>query len=138
MTKIKTLLNDRGQAKTGLVSVNSYNVDPTTRVALATTGLLLNAADFIKYDFLTVDQTSADTDIIKIPAGLPVGSKMAFQSTDVVALMVSTGETHNGAAATTAVATVAGALTVYTKLTATAWIVTNYAAAGTVTAPTPA
>jgi hypothetical protein len=137
MAKIKTLLNDRGNAKTGNVAVNSKNVDPTTRVALAA-GLNLIAADFVKYDFLTCDQTSADTDAIVIPAGLPVGSEMWFHPVDAIEVNVSTGETHNNAAATTAVACAADTTTRYLKVNTTDWIVTQFSIAGAVTAPTPA
>ena len=136
MAKIKTLLNDRGQAKTGNVAVNSKNVDPSTRTALAA-GLNLIAADFVKWDFLNCVQTSAATDAVVIPAGLAVGSEMWFHAESAMEVNVSTGETHNNAAATTAVSCAIGTTTRYLKVNATDWIVTQFSIAGAVTAPTP-
>ena len=136
MARIKTLLNDRGQARTGLTYVNTLNVCPTTQVATSG-GATIESADFIKYDYFNVDQTSSDNDIILIPAGLPIGTVVYLFALDVVEVRVSGSETFNTEASTTEYAMVAGGVLRMIKSDSLNWICNNISSAGAITAANP-
>jgi hypothetical protein len=126
--------------KTGLVSVNSLNVYGSNIVATAAPGTQLNAVLLDNYDMFRVAQTSAATDVIVLP-NAPIGTKIFFfgvSACRIKAGLNGSGRGINGGADTTSVAIAANAILEVTRASATNWIAVQTAAAGTVTAPTPA
>ena len=78
--------------------INSFNVDPTTQVALASPGLDLTLAQTQEFDFFNVDQTAADSDIISLPSGMDIGEQVVIYTLDIVVLATAGAETINGSA----------------------------------------
>jgi hypothetical protein len=125
--------------RTGLVAVNSLNVYPTTVVATAG-GTALGIELLDNYDMFVGAQASAAGDLIILPDA-PIGTQIAFFSNSIYRIKAGangSGRGINAGADTTSIPTVANATTVLTRVSATNWIATQFAAAGTVTAPSPA
>ncbi len=135
MAKIVNLFNGgKKSRKTGVVNVNSFNVYPTALVATAATATTLSVDLLDSYEFFNCSQTSLATDKIAIPSGADIGTKIVIKSvTTSFGVIRSGSETINGVA--TIVTIAANATAVLLKVSATAWILTHYAANGSVTAP---
>ncbi len=78
--------------------INSYNVDPTTQVAVASPGLDLTLAQTQEFDFFNVDQANGDTNIISLPSGMDIGEQIVIYTLDIVVLATAGAETINGSA----------------------------------------
>lgn len=138
MAKIKSLfIGPKKHHASGDVQVGGLTKYPSTVTATAA-GTALTASQIYQYGFFNCVQTSAATDAVVIPAGLDVGTEITVHAESAMEVNISTGETHNNAAATTAVAVAAGSTARYIKVNSTDWIVTLFSIVGAVSAPTPA
>lgn len=124
----------------GVKQINFKNVKPTTVVAVPAPGTIIPVADFADFDFFVVAQTSAGTDEITLPTGLPVGATVELQATSAVVVTVEAGSGIgiNGGTDTQGVALAANASMILRKVSATRIIATHFSTAGALTAPTPA
>lgn len=123
----------------GFKLANSYNVAPTTYVALPTTGVAIPLSELDKYDWFTVTQTSAATDLVILP-NAPIGTIIRFFSTTAVRIKAaaSSGIGTNGGTDAQGITTVAGDLHEFVRASATNWLVSKVVAAGTVSVPVSA
>jgi hypothetical protein len=125
--------------RTGLVAVNSLNRYPTTLVATAG-GTQLGLELIDNYEYFVGAQTSAGTDVLLLPDA-PIGTKIFIFANSIFRIKAGangSGRGINAGADTTSIPTVASALIELTRVSASNWVATQFAAAGTVTAPTPA
>lgn len=135
MALIVNLFN-RGKRsiKTGLVSVNSRNVWPSTILATPSPGTVISLAMLDSAERFNTAQTSAATDVIVVQAGAPVGTIVEMFASSAHRVQAASGETINGV--TTTITVAANALIIMRKTSATAWVLTHYASNGALTAPT--
>lgn len=135
---VNTRNNGNPSIRYGEVVVNSKNLSPVALTATAS-GYTLTQANIDSYDMFNVAQTSASTDKIVLPSTFPVGTVLEFFFVSAASIGVATGasQTINNGADTTKVACAASTSAEVRKVSSTRWIVTAYAAAGTVSAPTP-
>lgn len=120
-----------------LKRVNSYNVSPITVTATASAGTALDSQIYKNYEFFNTAQTSAGTDRIVLPAGLPVGTELWFSAASAHVIAAGTGETVNGGTDGQAVAVAANGLIRFLKRSSTAWIANAFTSAGAISNPTP-
>jgi hypothetical protein len=125
----------RKSRKKGVVNVNSRNVYPTTIVATATTGTNLGLQLIDGYERFNVAQTSAATDFITLPDA-PVGTLIEFYAVSACKVQGQGSDTINNVAPSTDITLAAASLSILRKTTTTAWILTQYSAAGVATGPT--
>jgi hypothetical protein len=118
----------------GVKNINSGNVYPSTISATAS-GTTFDISLLSNYDHFNVAQTSAGTDFISLPTSIAVGTVIKLYAISACKVEATSG-TINGVAATTDITLAAGSLSTLQKVTSTAWILTQLAAAGTVSAPT--
>lgn len=142
MSKIYTD-NDGGEATNtrGLKVINSYNLSPTTIVAVPAPGTQMTTAQINSFEIFTAAQTGAGTDVILLPTTAPIGTLVVFVAASVCRIKAGldgSGLTINAAADTLSVPLVVGARTEFRKQSATNWACMHVVAAGTITAPTPA
>lgn len=141
MAKIVNTRNNGNPAiRYGEVVVNSKNVSPTTKVAVATTGTLITVAEVDSFDFFNVAQTSAGTDLIRLASGLAVGTEIVIFAVSAVTVSceASYGQGINGGTDAQGVALAVNTSSIFRKVSSTRWICTSFSTAGSVTAPTPA
>ncbi len=127
-------------ASGSLKRVNSYNVAPTPLVATASEGTLLDSQAYKNYEFFTVTQTSAGTDVIRIPDSLPVGTELRFQATAAFSIGCPTGSsvTLNNVAAPAIAAIPINTTAVILKVSATRIVLTDITTLGAYAAIVPA
>ena len=118
----------------GIKKVNSYNVYPST-LSAASSGLTFDVSLLQNYDYFVVAQTGAGTDYISLPDSIAVGTEIHLYATSACKVEALSG-TINGVAATTDITLAANSLSRLVKVASGKWILTQYAAAGTVSAPT--
>jgi hypothetical protein len=136
VARIVNLLNSETypNINSGTVNVNSGNVYGSNIVATAS-GTTFDISLLSNYDWFNVAQTSAGTDFISLPASIPVGTCIylyAVSACKVEALTM----TINGVAASTDITLAASSLSLLRKTTSTTWILNQFAANGTPSAPT--
>lgn len=138
--KIKSLINGGVAGRLGgFITVNGFHVCPTVQTAVAG-GAILNASLIDDYSFFNVVQTSLASDVIQIPSAMEVGEQLVLfaQSAVTIGSQAGSGVTINaGANDTKTISAPASSLTVLTKTSSTTVIATQFAAAGTVSAPAP-
>src|SRR5882672_7240446 len=100
MAKFISLFNGgKRSRKTGVVSVNAFNVYPTALVATAGTATTLSLDLLDSYEFFNCSQTSAATDKLAIPSGADIGQKIVIKSvTTSFGVIKSGSDTINGVA----------------------------------------
>lgn len=116
----------------------SMNVSPDTIVATAS-GTAFDKELLENYDTFVVARTSADTDKIVLPNGLPIGTKIRFLTTTTaieVGVDATDSEVVNGGTANQDVALIANAMLEMQKITATGWAMEQLTSAGARTTPT--
>jgi hypothetical protein len=141
--KIKRTINGGiPNRKAKWLDVSAMNIAPDTIVALSAGAgkTLLDVSLLENYDTFNVAQTSLATDIIVLPNAAPVGTVIKFIALSAIDIEceAASGIGINGGADTTDIGQVINSLMVLQKITATRWIATQYAPAGTVSAPVPA
>jgi hypothetical protein len=117
-----------------LKRANSFNVAPTTLVATASTGTTMDVNSHKNYEWYNVAQTSAGTDFITLPAS-PIGTVFVFYAISACKVQGTASDTINGVAPSTDITLPAGSRSEIVRNTATTWTLTQYSAAGAVTAP---
>ena len=129
-------VNSKGLAE-GVISVNSWNYYPTTLVAIPThPGTVLDRALLNQYDLFSAEQTASANDILSLPNGVPIGTKIGIITKDAMEISAEGIEKINNQAAPKEVVMGANELGVFTK-TLNGWICTHFSIAGAVTAPVP-
>jgi len=119
----------------GIVKVNSRNVYPSTITATASTGTNLSITLLDSYEHFRVAQTSAGTDFITLPDA-PIGTVLELFATSACKVQGQGSDTINGVAPSTDITLAANSLSILRKTGTATWILTQYSAAGAVTAPT--
>lgn len=130
----------KASAESGEFDMTSWNISPDTIVATPTSpGTVFDVSLLDNYDTFNVAQTGAATDIISLPASIPVGTVMRFIAASAIDVEseASSGIGINGGTDAQDVGITAGSYLELRKVTATNWVANQYTSAGAVTAPTP-
>ena len=128
----KTFNNGKSASSTPIIEVGSLNVSPNT-VTGSPTVTEIDASLLEDFDTFTIENDSATTDFIVLPAGLAIGTVVYFIITEAVRLGVRT-ESINGGTANNAVGftlSSGNGLIQLTKVSATNWTCTNLTGEGT-------
>ena len=134
MSLIVNLFNGgKKSRRTGVVSVNSYNVYPTTLVATAGTATTLTLDLLDGNEFFNGNNTSAATDKLAIPSGAPIGAQIIIRAGTSFGVIRSGSDTINGVS--TIVTIAAGGVAELLKTSATTWVLTHRASNGALTSP---
>jgi hypothetical protein len=117
-----------------LKRVNSFNVYPTTIVALASTGYTMPKTLTDNYEWFNVAQTSTGTDFITLPDSA-VGTTIVLYAISACKVQGANSDTINGVAPATDITLAAGSRSHLVRNTATTWTLVQISSVGATTAP---
>lgn len=124
----------------GEKKVNSLNVNPTTITTAAAPGTAIQLDDTKNYEFFNVTSGGA-AEAVYLPSTAAVGTVIIVKIGGTAGRAYSTASSGvgiNGGTDAQYVVLAANSTTKFLRTSATTWIATQFAAAGTVSAPTPA
>lgn len=157
MSQIYNVRNGgNGRIRLGMFKVNSYNVAPTTYVALPTPFLTIPNDIWLNNDWINATQTSAATDAIFLPTPVGtsaqpnqffpaagVGSEYRVYAVTAMKVLppVDAVSTINGGTNVQGISLSAGALGIFTATKVAGvgltWVCNMIVPAGTLSAPVP-
>ena len=135
MAIIRVLQTDGDGSKNGQVSVNSYNVDPTAKVAGTDT---IAQSDLKKYDFFNITSGAATANVL-LNDDIAIGSKfILYVGSNGMEIIGGGAGLLNGGTAAQVIDIAADSSAIIYKSATNAYVVQQLTAAGALTAPTPA
>lgn len=124
----------------GVKNINSFNVKPTDVVTSTAPGTLIDLPDLNNYEMFTVTSGGV-AEAIKLPTAAAVGTVVVVKIGGTAGRAypeASSGVGINGGTDAQYVVLAANSTTKFLRTSATTWIATQFAPAGTVSAPVPA
>jgi len=132
---VNTRNNGNPSIRYGEVLVNSSNVSPTSVVAVPAPGAAVITLPLLdSFEFFVGAQTGAATDRLVLPELAPVGTQITIYATNSFGVIRAGSDTINNVSTIVTITALGTAW--IRKVSATAWILTNFASNGAVTAPT--